>query len=170
MIYKFRIIVDTEEDIFRDVEIKAESTFEDFHTFINTSFGFGNNEMACFYVSNEEWEQGEEIMLFSMDDEDSEARIMKETLLKDVVYEEKHKLIYIYDFLRFWTFYVTLIKIAEEESGKSYPNLLRSHGTLPEAPPYKQFEGKAAPGTGEDAEDDLGIQPYDDLDFDEHWN
>ena len=38
MIYKIRIILDTHEDIFRDVEIEAHSTMEEFHNTIAQSF------------------------------------------------------------------------------------------------------------------------------------
>ena len=31
MIYRFRIILDAEDDIFRDVELESSSTFEDLH-------------------------------------------------------------------------------------------------------------------------------------------
>ena len=60
MIYRFRIILDTKEDVFRDIEIEAEATLEDFHNTITQSFGFEGQEMASFYVSNEKWEQGKE--------------------------------------------------------------------------------------------------------------
>ena len=63
MIYRFRIILDndTEDDIFRDIEITKNSTLEDFHKSIFNSFGFNNNEIASFYLSDNEWTQGEEI-------------------------------------------------------------------------------------------------------------
>ena len=47
MIYRFRIILDndTDDDIFRDIEITNNSTLEDFHKSIFNSFGFNNNEI-----------------------------------------------------------------------------------------------------------------------------
>ena len=171
MIYKFRIILDTEEDIFRDIEIEAGSSFEDFHAVVNTSFGFGNNEMASFYISNDDWEQGEEIMLFGMNEDSTKELIMSETLLSDVAQKENDKLIYIYDFFRLWTFYVTLIKIAEKENEKTYPNLLYSHGNIPESAPQKQFEGETVSDpAGGGSDDDMDVQNYNDFDFNENWN
>jgi hypothetical protein len=165
MIYKFRIILDTEEDIFRDIEIEASNTLEDFHNAITQAFGFGGNEMASFYVSDDEWNQGEEISLFDLS-ESGDARLMNETFLEDVATEDQTKLIYVYDFLSMWTFFVELAEIAEKEDGRAYPNLLFAHGELPESPPEKQFEADDLSGGTEDF--DTG--DYDEFDFDQNWN
>ena len=44
MIYKIRIILDAEEDIFRDVEIEDSNTLEEFHNAITQAFGFEGSE------------------------------------------------------------------------------------------------------------------------------
>jgi hypothetical protein len=77
MIYRFRVILDndTEEDVFRDLEIRETDNLEDLHNIITQSFGFDGTEMASFYISNEAWEQGEEISLFDLSD-DGSARLM----------------------------------------------------------------------------------------------
>ena len=52
MIYRFRIIFDSKkDDIFRDIEIEATATFEEFHNAITQAFGFGGSEMASFYLA-----------------------------------------------------------------------------------------------------------------------
>ena len=51
MIYKFRVILDAKEDIFRDIAIEKEATLEDLHNTIVNAFGFDGSEMASFYVS-----------------------------------------------------------------------------------------------------------------------
>ena len=81
MIYRFRIILDTHEDVFRDIEIEASNTLEDFHNAITQAFGFDGQEMASFYTSNELWEEDEEIPLFDVSDEPGSIRIMGETML-----------------------------------------------------------------------------------------
>ena len=48
MVYKFRVILDVKEDVFRDIMIQGEATLEDFHNVINQSFGFAGDEMASF--------------------------------------------------------------------------------------------------------------------------
>ncbi len=164
MIYKIRIILDAEEDIFRDIEIAADTTLEELHNAITQAFGFLGNEMASFYTCDDQWNQDEEIALFDMSESGDQVRLMNETFLEDIMTEQTPKLIYVYDFLSMWTFFVELADIVEKEDGRAYPNLLFSFGELPESPPEKKF--KADPSF--DFDDTFGN--YDDLDFDENWN
>lgn len=169
MIYRFRVILDTHEDVIRDIEIEASNTLEDLHNSITQAFGFAGQEMASFYISNDLWEQGEEIALFDMGEGDTSLRVMSETPIDDVTHEEQTKLIYVYDFLNMWTFLVELGEIAEREEGRSYPNLMFAHGQIPDEAPEKEFVSDL----DEDIEDDeYGLDPedYDNLDFDENWN
>ena len=170
MIYRFRIILDhmTEEDIFRDIEIRKTDTLEDLHNTITQSFGFDGNEMASFYVSDDEWNQGEEISLFDMNEGATSVRLMSEIVLEDIVDEERTKLIYVYDFLNMWTFYVELGEIVEEAEGMDYPNLMFVHGQIPMEAPEKSFEAEDPMNL--DEFDQLKIDDYDDLDFNENWN
>lgn len=168
MVYRFRIILDTQEDVFRDIEIDDTASLEDFHNVITQAFGFGGQEMASFYLSNDLWEQGDEYALFDMSDEGG-LPIMSETILEDVLHEDQTKMIYVYDFFNMWTFLVELAEIAEPEEGKSYPNLLFAHGQIPEEAPEKEFIGEKL---DDDEDDEYGLDPedYDNLDFDENWN
>jgi len=164
MIYKIRIILDAKEDIFRDIEIDASNSMEEFHNVVAQSFGFLGNEMASFYTCDEDWNQDEEIALFDMSENGSDVKLMNETFLEDVMTEKSPKLIYVYDFLSMWTFFVELADIVENEAGVSYPNVLFSFGELPETPPEKNFESKPT------FDFDDTFENYDDLDFDENWN
>jgi hypothetical protein len=168
MIYRFRVILDTHEDVFRDIEIEGESTFEDFHNSITQSFGFGGQEMASFYLSNELWEQGEEIALFDMGEKPGDVLVMEETSLDSLLNEDQTRLIYVYDFLNMWTFMVELAEIAEAEEGRSYPNLMFAHGQIPEEAPEKEFIAEDSEEEG----DELGFDPedFENLDFDSNWN
>ncbi|MEX0275461.1 MAG: hypothetical protein AB3N16_13895 [Flavobacteriaceae bacterium] len=167
MIYKIRIILDAEEDIFRDVEIESHFSLEEFHNTITQAFGFLGNEMASFFTCDADWVQDEEIPLFDMGDPDGGIRLMAQTKLSDVMTKESPKLIYVYDFLNMWTFFVELADVVMEEPGRIYPNLLFSFGELPESPPEKRFQSDAV-------DNPFGIDDtldsYEDLDFDENWN
>ena len=167
MIYRFRAILDHEnkEDIFRDIEIRKTDTFEDLHNVLTQSFGFDGSEMASFYVSNDDWHQGQEIALFDMG-QNEDIRMMNETIIEDVLDEDNTKLIYIYDFLNMWTFLVELGEIVEEAQGTDYPNLLFVCGQVPSEAPEKQFE---ADQSNEDL-DGYRFDDYDELNFDEHWD
>ena len=170
-IYRIRAILDVLDDVFRDIEIKEEDTLEDLHNVINQSFGFDGSEMASFYISDEEWNQGEEIRLFDVGEGNS--RLMSETKLNKVLSESNTKLIYVYDFLNMWTFYVELADIANPVDTTDYPNLLFVQGQLPDSPPDKQFEAEKLDDYDEEFEDDFDNQDFenlDDYDFDQNWN
>jgi len=164
MVYKIRIILDAKEDIFRDIEIANSSSLEDLHNAVTQAFGFLGNEMASFYTCDEEWKQDEEIALFDVSEGEERTRLMNETLLEDVLSEHNPKLIYVYDFLSMWTFFVELADIVEKEDGRAYPNVLFSFGEIPEFPPERKFESDSSLNF------DDTLENYDDLDFDENWN
>lgn len=166
MVYRFRVILDAEEDVFRDIEILQESTLEDLHNSIVQSFGFDGTEMASFYLSDEEWNQGEEVSQFDMG---GEVRLMNETTLDSVLDDKNRKIIYVYDFLNMWTFLIELGEIAEIEEGRDYPNLMFVHGQLPDSAPDKEFIVEEDENSGE-FDDDLDVDDYDNLSFDENWN
>ncbi|GGX09397.1 IS1096 element passenger TnpR family protein [Aquimarina muelleri] len=169
MIYRFRVILDTEEDVFRDIEIEQNDTLEQFHNVITQSFGFDGTEMASFYISDDQWSQGEEISLFDMSDSSDPVRLMNETTLIDVANENSPKLIYIYDFLNMWTFLVELAEIAEHETGREYPNVMYTHGQIPDEAPEKEFKTDDLDNFN-DPEDFVDLDEYDDLGFNENWN
>jgi len=174
MIYRFRIILSDEENVFRDIEIKATDTLEDLHNVIIQSFGFDGREMASFYKSNEEWEEGEEISLFDVGEVPGQIRVMNETLIEDVVSKDETKLIYVYDFLIMWTFMVELADIVDYEEGQSYPNVMFSHGEIPfstdEDDSLFSDEYSEEDDILFDEDIDLDPEDYQDLGFDENWN
>ena len=166
MIYRFRVVLDhdNKEDIFRDVEIRKTDTFEDLHNVITQSFGFDGSEMASFYLSNESWEQGQEIALFDMG-QINEIQMMNQTIIEELINEDQTRLIYIYDFLNMWTFLVELGEIVEEAQGTDYPNLLFVCGQLPTLAPEREFKSHKQ-SSDSDPDDDL-LNNYDDNFY---WN
>lgn len=172
MIYRFRVILDndTEDDVFRDIEIRESDTMEDLHNTITQSFGFNGMEMASFYMSDEQWNQGEEIAMMDMSEAGNEVKMMSDTIIKDLIHEASTRLIYLYDFMNMWTFYVELGEIVEEAEGTDYPNLMYVHGQIPDEAPEKNFEAEEDEDDFDEFEDDLDPNDYDNLNFDENWN
>jgi hypothetical protein len=171
MIYRFRVILDndTEDDIFRDIEIRKSDTLEDLHNTLTQSFGFDGTEMASFYKSDDEWNQGDEISLFDLSEGTNTVVLMSETLLEDMVDKANTKLIYVYDFFNLWTFLVELAEIVEESEGTDYPNLMFVKGQIPNEAPEISFKIDDAENFDEFETDSEG-NDYESLDFDENWN
>lgn len=170
MIYRFRVILDndTDDDIFRDIEIRKTDTLEDLHNTITQSFGFDGSEMASFYRSDDQWSQGDEISLFDLSEGSHKVTLMSETLLEDIVDEENTKLIYVYDFFNMWTFLVELAEIVEEHTGTDYPNLMFANGQIPNEAPQVNFDIEVSEDL-EDADDDIDPADLENLGFDESW-
>lgn len=180
MIYRFRVTLNGNETTFRDIEIEATDSFEDFHNAILQSFGFDGLEMASFYLANEEWEPLEEITLFDMAEEDEEetpAKLtMQDSILGDILDEEQTRLVYIYDFLSLWTFKIELADIADRDASRDYPNLLYAQGELDFGIEEEEdFDENADPYGLDEEEDNYDIfddpdnfQDYDS--FNEEWN
>ena len=146
MIYRLRVILDVEQDVFRDLEIEASASLDDLHLSITQAFGFLGNEMASFYRTNEEWVQGEELPLLDLGDVDSRAQEPLNTFFD----ADHHKLIYVYDFFNLWTFFIELMEVGEPAPGIEYPNLIFCQGEVPEEAPEKSFEEAVEPTTPQD--------------------
>ena len=170
MIYRFRILFDndTDEDIFRDIEIRKTDSLEDLHNVITQSFGFDGSEMASFYMSDDNWNQGEEISLFDMSEGGSDIQLMNEKSLDSAVSESSTKLIYVYDFLNMWTFLVELAEVVEEAQGTDYPNLMFVHGQVPNEAPEKTFKAEKNEDNFDEYGDGYNIEDYDQLDFNDN--
>ena len=168
MIYKIRLILDTEEDVFRDIAIDYNNNLEDLHNAITNAFGFDGNEMASFYLTDESWNQGDEIPLFSMSETEGSIS-MANFRLKDTLSEESNKLIYVYDFFVMWSFFVELISIEENLNPADLPQLLLSVGLVPSEPPVKEFVSDN-PDQDDEDKDDKGFDEFDFDNFDELMN
>ena len=151
MIYRLRVILDndTKEDILRDVEIDKNSNLTDLHELILLSYNFSADQMASFYTVDEDWNQINEISLMNFDESTDS---MDSTLIDDVLNNQNTKLLYIYDFMNMWTFYVELVEEAQEINDILYPRIIFSVGNVPEKAPEKKFinEGKANEDLDED--------------------
>lgn len=162
MAYKIRAILNVEEDVIRDIAILKTESLEDLHNALANAFGFEGNEMAAFYESDNDWVQGEEYPLFDMGDNLDPKTQMSEIIIENVLAVKNAKLIYVYDFLNMWTFYIELIKVDLDYNEPKLPGLLFSLGTLPKNAPEPTFESESLSGDfdDEDEEDEFGFDEY----------
>ncbi|HEY0090959.1 MAG TPA: hypothetical protein VGB43_00605 [Flavobacterium sp.] len=178
MVYKFRVILDAEEDVFRDIAILKEDNLEDFHNAIVNAFGFDGTEIASFYTCDEQWNQDMEISLFDTGEIAGEQKIMCDYALGDILDKDNTKIIYVYDFLNMWTFLIELAAVEEVMAGEVYPNMLFSHGIMPASAPEKDFSDSTGSEFDYDEddydEDDLDMldsgENFEDFGFEENWN
>jgi len=175
MIYKIRAILDDQTDVFRDVAISSESTLEDLHNSLSQAFGFDGIEMATFYGCDQEWNQGQEYPIVDLGFEDDMV-LMRDTPISSILTADNPKLIYIYDLLQMWTFFVELAVEESDESSTDLPQLLFSFGELPSEAPEKHFKSEKGSSeddfygeTDEDFSDEFDdFSDYSDSDYDDY--
>ena len=138
MIYRLRVILDndTNEDILRDVEIDKNSNLTDLHELILLSFNFSADQMASFYTVDEEWNQINEISLMNFDESTDS---MDSILIANILNNQNTKLLYIYDFMNMWTFFIELLNETSKKKNESQISLIFSKGEVPKIPPKKKF-------------------------------
>ena len=133
---KFRIILNVEEDVLRDIVTDSNITLIEFSKIISDEFGFDSSEISTFHHSNENWEQLDEIKIFKIDELD---QIMDNTPISNFFLSKGDKLIYIYDFLNYWTFFIELYELDESVKIDSY-KCINSVGEVPKNPPSDIFD------------------------------
>ena len=112
MIYKFRLLSDEVEDFRRDIEIDSDATFYDLHKAILAATGYSDDQMTSFFLCDDRWEKETEITLEDMGSRsDEDNLIMRDTIIGDMLEEEKERMIYVFDPLADRVFFMELSKI-----------------------------------------------------------
>ena len=94
MVYRFTIISDEVDDFVREIKIDSEATFYDLHEAILKSVGYTDDQLTSFFICDDDWEKEKEITLEEMGNSSEEdSWIMKETVLGDMLEDEKQKLL-----------------------------------------------------------------------------
>ena len=156
-LFKFRVIMDTELDVFRDIEIETESNFDSLHKALLDAFDFEQGEMASFYLSDEEWSKGLEISLMDMGGVDEDSLSMSTTILSDMVMKPGDKILYVYDFMRMWIFYIELVEVKKDKPSTIYPRVALAFGDAPSQDSkefQEMFEADVVGGGAVDLDDD----------------
>lgn len=154
-VYRFRILLEDVEEFYRDIEISAGDTFETFHQAIIQAADLSGKELASFYICDSKWNRKKEISLMDMSEEDDREKaplIMSKCKLGQFIDDPHQRMIYIYDFLKMYEFYIELSKIIEAEKGIKYPRCVKKVGAIPKA---------GAPAMNVPAEFDEEEQVYD---------
>lgn len=179
MLYKVRVILNTSDknDVFRDIEIRANQTLWNLHQGIRSAFNFKTEELASFYYCDKDWNQENEIPLEDMTD-DRSGETMSDIYLKEALPKVGAKLLYVYDFMDMWSFFIELIEIGDNKPSINYPLTSYRFGTLPlkspnqgfSAPAFKdEFHNEFGEVVGFPLDDDLNaLDP--DLDIDDVTN
>lgn len=133
-ILKFRIYLEEDDAVYRDIVIKHTQSFQELHFTILKSFEFDSKHQSTFYRSNDNWQHGREISFEKYEKPyKAEPLIMANTLIGSEIQNTNQKFVYEYDFIKHWTFLVELINVSKEEKAKTaYPSISRTEGIGPQ--------------------------------------
>lgn len=150
---RIRVVLDHKQDIFRDIIVTRENTFQEIYETIIKAFDFSGQELASFYTSNENWDQGREIAMMDMgfaeepEMQQQEVLTMSGTRVEDLLKGRGDRMILVYDFMRMWCFYLEVVELNEELTEKT-PFIAYSFGNAPAE------DSRVEPGLPDDDEDD----------------
>ena len=132
-ILKFRAYFEEDDSVYRDVAIRHSQSFFELHEAILKAFEFDTKHDATFYRSNDNWQRGREISLQAYNKAyKAPPLMMKDTTIGSEIRDTNQKFVFVYDFIKNWTFLVELINVSKEENPKmSYPVMVRKEGIPP---------------------------------------
>lgn len=133
MKYNIRVILESKEDVIRNIEINSNCLLSELHYYLIECFDLNKNELASFYTTNNELEIIDEIPLISFEDRSSN---MQNTKLEVVLDEHNNNLIYVYDYMKMWRF---LIELKSKEEDFDFKKCLSKIGKMPKEAPEINF-------------------------------
>ncbi|MFZ9942262.1 MAG: IS1096 element passenger TnpR family protein [Bacteroidia bacterium] len=131
-LYRFRVSFEDHDDVSRDIDIRSDQTFLEFHHAIQQAIGFDGSKAASFFMSNDNWKKGQEIRSNNSNDSKGDFKPMESSRLCDFVADPHQKIYYVFDPAAQWSFYIELIRILPAgEKGKDYPTCVKVNGEAP---------------------------------------
>ncbi len=167
---KFRVYWEEDDAIYRDVVVKHTQNFNELNNIILKAFEFDQKHDATFFRSNDIWKRGREISKAVYEKEYvAPPLLMEETTIGSEIIDTNQHFIYLYDFVKSWTFLIELIQViknADADMSLEYPMVSRTEGVGPMQYGTKGLLGKtfadieekydlseAKEGFGEEGED-----------------
>lgn len=156
MVYKIRVILDTKDDIFRDIEIKGKQTLWNLHLGIKSAFSLQGEELSAFNLLEEDGTIAKSVPLEDMSDE-GDGEIMSDIYIDEAFEEKGDKAHFQYGLFDLWEFFCELIEVLEEKPAVNYPITVFRFGNVPLKAPGKNSSSsrKAAMPLDMDFNDDF---------------
>lgn len=171
MVYKIRVILDSKDSIFRDIEIKDKQTLWNLHLGIKSAFSLQGEELSMFCILNKDGEEQKSIPLEDMS-EDGDGEIMSDVYLMEAFPEVGDKGHFQYGLIDLWEFFCELVEITEEKPAVNYPITVFRYGNVPLKAPVKSGgSGKSVSAVFMDEDfSDINSEFKDDFDEDDFDN
>lgn len=135
-IYRFKIKFEDQDEFSRDIELRADQTFEDFFLTVTENLKLDPASLSSFFICDHKYRKISEISLVEMnpaseDDGGKKVPVMRSCRLNRYIDDPHQKLLLVYDYLNYWTFYIELIRIIPANPAYIYPRISKTEGEIP---------------------------------------
>lgn len=125
-VYRIRVFIEDDHDIYRDIEILGRQRFADLHRQIVQSFNFEQGQPAEYISSDQQWYEGDTVVALDANLEGDHQKIVNH------INFPRQRFLCITSSYKEVGLALELQKILKEEEGATYPRYTKSEG----APPY----------------------------------
>ncbi len=148
-VYRFRVILDDEEEVTRVVVIKSSQTFQQLHEIIVKSFEVPVPSVSAIFVSDNDWHKEDKIGDFSLEEAEKKPKI------SSYVNDPHQRFLYELEAGIHLQFTIELVKILSDDPSLELPDCLSGEGEIPKyyfkrPAPVEETEGGDG-ASGEDA-------------------
>jgi hypothetical protein len=158
-IYRFKVSLCYDQDIWRRIEVRSDQTLEDLHHAIQQAFGWDNDHLYAFFLSGKAWDTATEYTCPFRGR--APGRRTTRVRLSRLNLHPRQRILYIFDFGDEWRHDVRLERMNLQPDGGAYPRIIDAHGSPPPQYPDhddewddEKDEADDEDKEGEDAADD----------------
>ena len=126
--YVFRVALSDDNEIYSDILIRADQTFEDLHEIIFEAFNRAEEHLYSFDIGGTQVSSPD----CELDDDELDA---SETKLEEISFEVGDGFGYLFDFGDEWEHDISVKKIIPLDPKEKYPKVLKITGKIPEQYP-----------------------------------
>jgi hypothetical protein len=125
-----KVLLESNQPSYCDIILSKEDTLEQLHDVILKTYHFSGEQMSSFYETNEDWAIIEEIPLIAIDP-NYKGKLMKDIKCSELIQKTGDQLMYIYDYLNEWRFFIECMEKTDEKPNKKTPITLKQFGEIP---------------------------------------
>lgn len=127
--FQIKVLLESDQPSYCDFSVSADNTLDELHEAILKAYRFSGDQMSSFYKTNEDWDIIEEYPYVAFDP-NYDGDLMKDIKISDILINVGDQMMYIYDYLNEWKFFIEVIE-EEKEKPKKTPLMLKRFGKIP---------------------------------------
>lgn len=125
-VYRFRVFIEDDHEVYRDIDILGRQRFADLHKQIVYSFNFQQHQPAEYISSDQQWYEGDTVVSLDSNLEGDHQKIVNH------INVPRQRFLCVTVSFKEVGLALELQKILKEEEGVTYPRCAKSQGE----PPY----------------------------------